>query len=178
MRSKLILTGEGRAGKTSTLKSLLRLKVNADEKSTKGAETTMARLDKYGAVNFKVIEELQSNNLASNLARVCATESTTPKHLPMKVPEKEFFATEDEDTTAHSETAAASAMPSKASKQEPINKSPPDGESTPIPTMRQMIDECELPEDADVYKEHIFFSVWDLAGQDIFHNLLHLLISR
>lgn len=182
LRSKLILVGEGRAGKTSTCKSLLWQPFDRNERSTVACSSKDVRLNIQHSVVWEGINDkpdLYRALLAASMQREdlgAASESGGPidtnaaaaasEHLLNNNPEPALpdRAREKEETPKLMSTSGES----MTSNEESIS-------------LRHVLDKARLHveqnDQSDVH-DHILYSVWDFAGQSVFHDILPVLMTK
>ena len=249
LRSKLILVGEGRAGKTATSKSLLGQPFDPHEKSTIGCTSTEARLDTKTAANWtsvSVEDELDrvlsaalmadgnsdsvpveqlipgrgspsmadgdsvdkgfgsgaisrspSKDRLSQLAPPSLSQSTPPPPPP---PPLSTQINQQSDQSEHLnqqqqllllrpprlQSPHLRPLSQRWDSQDSLNNdsdqdSARDGEEHF--GLKQLLDKVKLTLSGDIQslkskKNHILYTVWDFAGQSVFYDLLHILMTR
>jgi GTPase SAR1 family protein len=182
-RVKLMIVGEGRAGKTSTVRSLLGL-APTDTESTKGIDLKVTRAAdwKERCANESDFDQLARRAAASRAKSQLKSTATPP--IP---PKKSSF------TAAMGETIRNSLQRfslSKSSVEERKRLSLPPQERVPVnPPKRKLVEDCDVAKrfDFEAVKlmttktesgSDVSFSIWDYGGQEVFYTLHHIFLSK
>ncbi|CAE7272488.1 roco5 [Symbiodinium sp. CCMP2592] len=171
-RGRLVLLGQGRAGKSSTVRSLVGKPFDDAQASTIGVETASCEIQRGDAVGWlmkgatseteSLVKQLLAD--AKDAARKYGPEAAAPAGpSSSSSPVAEVGAAED-----HSSHAARTPAP----QDNLLNK-------LPVEEVAQKLDQ-ELP--MIMFRKSVgqpvTFSTWDFGGQSVFHNLHHLFLSR
>lgn len=179
-RSKLMVVGEGRAGKTSTIKSLMRSGFNPEEESTRGANVQTITVENWeeddSAVDLSThvanVVDLKRKIGSENKGDIKDKQSDDePLHKDNPMPQKGKKKTESE--------------PTRTNKGHPIttqgNKNDDHNEKVrPLPTIGK--EEMKILGEAMLRRKKdddtgIRLTIWDYGGQEVFYALHHLFLT-
>lgn len=180
-RSKLMVIGEGKAGKTATVRSLLNKTFDEEWKSTVGVELSRSTTGKINAWTPDAQKERFTVSLLSTLALSHFRNASPPKAL-----------TKDKHGTVQSRASASpspttSAGPTKGSA---MKRKEQQGESEMGKKKRGTEGEGSVEEEVTLaYEEKLFvdaqsnvdaikMTIWDYGGQAVFYTLHHLFLSK
>ncbi|GBG28540.1 Ras-related protein Rab-13, partial [Hondaea fermentalgiana] len=165
-RCKLMVVGQGAAGKTSVVRSLLGMPPVAEHLSTVGVE-----LKRTDAESWKEIENLDSGfeRQACRVAalRMAAQERAASKKrqsLPKRISRKA-------SDLVFGRRRSSAAQPFVAEVQV---------ELVPEAEVARRFDIAEIENMAGKTQsgEKIYFTIWDYAGQEVFYALHHIFLTR
>eukprot|EP00931_Biecheleriopsis_adriatica_P061133 TRINITY_DN3674_c0_g1_i2.p1 TRINITY_DN3674_c0_g1~~TRINITY_DN3674_c0_g1_i2.p1 ORF type:complete len:1121 (+),score=202.71 TRINITY_DN3674_c0_g1_i2:124-3486(+) len=151
-RGRLVLLGQGRAGKTSTVRSLTGRPFNSDEASTLGLETASCEIQRHDAVDWQVNNEPLPETAGLIMQLLGEEKISAPKK-------------------------------GRSMREAGESISSVDRVSTDL-TQELRVEEVVKNMGADmvmsrkVHGQPITFSTWDFGGQEVFHSLHHLFLSR
>jgi GTPase SAR1 family protein len=199
-RSKIMLVGRGHAGKTSTVNALLGRPFDPKQPSTIGStttETTTPRLDTIESAAWQVVEqgrELQRIVVAQMQGdKGTATTAAPFDRMAESVAQNATLAPRNlgSDVEPAPDTAVQVAPPAEGAQlaaMAAVAVTPAFEGPTLVERMTQLVEETTLLEgvlkDLDeldrgiAAHQAIRFSIWDLAGQTVFYDLLHILLTR
>ncbi|KAJ8600105.1 hypothetical protein CTAYLR_003463 [Chrysophaeum taylorii] len=177
MRAKLSVVGEGRSGKTSTVKALLGLDFDVEEPSTVGAKTSACEIDRTEACDFVRVDKDTKADYA----------------LHRKDAAVRVLANNASDIVA-STTAPPSAReeggeePREAEKQKFVEQARAEAQEVArkISSVEIAAEVAELgDEENETFSSKdnnnnrkLQLTVWDYGGQRVFYDLHHLFLTR
>lgn len=162
-RSKLIVVGEGRAGKTSTIKSLMNKPFDPVEESTKGFN-----IDTIDTVNWeKALGRPFTDQISSLLI-----ENHPPVHdFAKKKPDipTEDAAAEDD---LNDNQPVQDAIDYKKSGEKDVNS------NQPVVETEEVISYGEEFFNTGNTSKGLGFTIWDFGGQKVFYSQHHLFLTQ
>eukprot|EP00047_Mylnosiga_fluctuans_P000956 m.207941 g.207941 ORF g.207941 m.207941 type:complete len:754 (-) comp10128_c0_seq36:414-2675(-) len=182
-RSKIVIVGRGRAGKTSLAKALVGTVRVEDELSTQGAliqsivchvgpdaqwatavgpQSDLARAAQWHREHRRPDQPLQAPELQTQKLQSAQTPAA---------PARDIVGSYESDRPGPSENDSASRHPDRmpAALQQPA--------AGPETSFRQLAIDAALG-GAAVDKDAVLFSIYDMAGPPVYYDLLQLLLSR
>ncbi|EGD78470.1 hypothetical protein PTSG_09165 [Salpingoeca rosetta] len=165
-RAKLMLVGEGAAGKTSTLRSLLGESFLDELPSTQGTESKEITADSTTSTPWKV--EQDSRSELSRCLLATASHARDPNHL---TPHSQA----PRQATAHPSSTARSQQPQQSEPREQQQqgdqrREPPPSPPTLSADLQQAIRDVALAATlGDGWQTQVTFKVFDLGGQSTFY---------
>lgn len=173
-RSKLMVVGEGRAGKTSTIRSLMKKPFSQDQASTQGVDLTKIDVADWSEGEFNYVAEHLKNALDRDRAKeaqnIIANKATGSK--------SGAYQTELEKKAALAEKEKKDFNASIGNKTSTNGK---DGKSgkTKIQINKEEVkrygNALLLLRDR---KKAIGFTIWDFGGQHVFYSLHHMFLTK
>lgn len=172
-RSKLMVIGQGRAGKTATVRSLLGQKFLEEWNSTVGAELTQTKTragkGKGGwmAMNQGDIEKYDNEFLTELLVNEAGANLTKMRENKLQ----------RQENTPPIESTVVSQPGSQGLSEAPTG---PDLSQINIKVadiIKKLSDDVVL-ETARSYRDQVIFSIWDYGGQKVFYTLHHLFLTK
>lgn len=169
-RGRLVLLGQGRAGKTSTVRSLVGKPFDEAQNSTLGVETSSCEIHRSDAVNWHETEghSSETEGLLKQLL-----------HRPDRAPPAEDKAAKAAEEVPKPERSGSRRLPEDAKRVEEQRKR---SASSVALAGRLPIEEVATRLEQQMTSQStghsITFSTWDFGGQSVFHNLHHLFLSR
>jgi tetratricopeptide (TPR) repeat protein len=169
-RSKLGMVGRGRAGKSSTVSSLLGLPFDPHKASTVGADTSYnVTVDKVNrVVNWK--QKHDDTEMQVMLNRVAAYKFTNNKR-------RGDFQSNRSDIYPTTTSA-----PLLEIVTDDIKSDLRSVERLPEPNVAKLFNQelfnTALAEENDPSRRPVTLSIWDFGGQRVFHSLLHLFLTN
>lgn len=184
MRSKLMMVGEGRAGKSSTVRSFLNKPFDAKLASTVGADTSSTvSVERQDAVNWS--EQGKSNQFDTIAARAAAIFFKGQRAKPVEAAaarrpslslllrrgsaSKASFGTEKAGDGAASEAISNNRQISAVAAF--------DEKDMATKYNSDLIAKAMLEED-DPTKRKLTLSIWDYGGQEVFYALHHIFLTQ
>lgn len=157
-RGRLVLLGQGRAGKTSTVRSLVGKRFDEMQTSTLGVETSSCEIHRSDAKDW-----LESEHVSE-------TEGLIKQLLETRTTKAEKDAKAETDASGVQKDVTR-AKPQRKLSTAMVRRLPVEDVATRLDQMTSL----GLKEDG---ARSITFSTWDFGGQSVFHNLHHLFLSR
>ena len=165
MRSKLSVVGEGRAGKTSTIKRLLGLPFDPSESSTVGAATSACEIHRTETDDFRqVTKDAKHDYLAHRNAAIHRAAASQQEDQPVVPPVRDHDDNSEKAEAPTTETEEPTFDKEKALTvyQEAVVKEASEA--------AKKLDDFEI--------DKLKLSVWDYGGQRVFYDLHHLFLTR
>eukprot|EP00435_Cladocopium_sp_Y103_P045865 s30_g13.t1 len=159
-RGRLVLLGQGRAGKTSTVRSLVGKPFDEKQTSTLGVETSSCEIHRSDAVNWN---ETGHSSETEGLLKQLLT-----RHAPAPAPVQAPPAPEEKAAKAEGEAMPEHERKRSASSVALASRLP----------IEEVATRLEQQMTSQSTGQAITFSTWDFGGQSVFHNLHHLFLSR
>ncbi|CAE7780128.1 uba3 [Symbiodinium necroappetens] len=172
-RGRLVLLGQGRAGKSSTVRSLVGKPFDDAQVSTIGVETASCEIQRGDAVGWHMKGTTsETESLVKQL--LADGKDAARKHGP-EVPEAAGPAGHSPSSSPVAEVGAADDQGSGAAE----TPAPQDNllNKLPVEEVAQKLDQEMIMLRKSV-GQPVTFSTWDFGGQSVFHNLHHLFLSR
>eukprot|EP00511_Aplanochytrium_stocchinoi_P011990 CAMPEP_0204877390 /NCGR_PEP_ID=MMETSP1348-20121228/48163_1 /ASSEMBLY_ACC=CAM_ASM_000700 /TAXON_ID=215587 /ORGANISM="Aplanochytrium stocchinoi, Strain GSBS06" /LENGTH=834 /DNA_ID=CAMNT_0052034247 /DNA_START=194 /DNA_END=2698 /DNA_ORIENTATION=+ len=154
-RYKLMIIGEARAGKTSTVRSLLQLPYREDWESTVGADLTQIETSAS-----------QTKWMESNSEHVEFTAKFAAQHALKTLTRSKV----------KNSTLKSSIRRSVANRVRETQNTKGDTESSQEDFVKQF--DTKLLVKARSEKDNLIFSIWDYGGQQVFYTLHHLFMTK
>ena len=158
---KLMVIGEGRAGKTQTIRSLVRDEFQNSSESTAGADIRLVHAD----IEFTKIEEQDRDDRNNLLVREAA----------------EKVAMVDRNDDAPKPTAVKpvteTALRNKAQKRERTEEVKPKEKCIAQLKRKSLYDTMQKVQKELHDKQRLHFTMWDFGGQDVYKAIHHLFLS-
>jgi len=169
-RAKLMVIGQGKSGKTSTVRSLLREPFNPKWDSTIGVALT--QVETSSAVSWKKVEGMDSDFALEFAARVAAERlaKSTELKAGLAVARK---ATDDGDKPA-SVASRTYSTSTDTSANVSLNGFP----EVEAEDKEEKLDSLFVSARRSLRIQPLRFSVWDLGGQKVFYSMHHLFLTR
>mmetsp|Transcript_4380 Transcript_4380/g.5815 ORF Transcript_4380/g.5815 Transcript_4380/m.5815 type:complete len:879 (-) Transcript_4380:1011-3647(-) len=171
-RAKLMVIGQGKSGKTSTIRSLFREPFDSKWNSTIGVTLTTAETTSSINSSWKKVEDGKQSYYAMEFAaRVAATELSKPYEIETP----EFRKKSNSSDESQGSTSSATESQSHSN-----SISIPSGNEN----LESVIDREEMLESLlvnarkSIRMQPICFSIWDLGGQTVFYSMHHLFLTR
>ena len=184
--AKLMVVGEGRAGKTSTVRSLLGQDFNPEWDSTVGAHVQHAKATQGGGSWGQVTKENKMDHLVTAAAQLAQMpEKKLFLHEQMakqRKKRKPFRFRKVAEPPEEKEEEIPERTGSSESESESRNgPKPVKVEARPVnmetAEMRGELN-LTLVKEANAEKDTVKFVVWDYGGQEVFYSLHHLFLTK
>jgi len=192
MQSKLMIVGQGRAGKTTTVRTLLGEPFRETWESTIGASVTKTKLVSDGTGLKKVHQRAETAGYAADLASKLAAKELQKlgKSKKGRKKSKKSFLGKEENQRSSSKSKIKSL--NLSGKFRLSSKSLPKVETSAVIDDAQALEKKKIDEDVTRRFEtklfltthskkdenEIAFTVWDYGGQKVFYSLHHLFLTK
>ncbi|GBG25973.1 F-box/WD repeat-containing protein 7 [Hondaea fermentalgiana] len=166
-RCKLMVVGQGAAGKTSTVRSLLGMPPVAEHVSTVGVELKRTDAESWNEIK-DVDSGFERQALRAAALRLAAREKQAASRKRQSLPKR--ISRKASDLVFGRRTSSAR----RPFVAEEVVELVPEAE------MAQRFRFAEIEEMAGETQtgQKIFFTIWDYAGQDVFYALHHLFLTH
>jgi len=178
-RSKLMVIGQAKAGKTATVRSLLSLPFNPEWNSTEGIEINITQAETAATVlKWKKLEEHRTSNFISEfctqLAAVAYYDEAERQTAPVSKKEKNNQPDEDQ-VKKRTMGVDVKEVPVRDSREIDIRET-----GTVLPEKVQ--EDLLMKFDELLFlnsrgKNGVSFTIWDYGGQEVFYTLHHLFLT-
>eukprot|EP00049_Salpingoeca_infusionum_P013197 m.246542 g.246542 ORF g.246542 m.246542 type:complete len:1402 (+) comp15381_c0_seq2:107-4312(+) len=158
-RSKLVFVGEGRAGKTSTLRSLLGKPYDPKQASTIGCDTDICTVDRSVVKTWEKFDQQGNEH----------TQALTSLAMSMLKDDQR-----DKKQATPSAAAAAEDPPSEGREEGEGEE----GDVDVDPAISKLDDDFIFSAMEGQQKESITLTTWDYAGQRVFYTIHHLFLTN
>lgn len=182
-RGRLVLLDQGRAGKTSTVRSLVGKPFDEAQISTLGVETSSCEIHRSDAVNWHETEGHSSET--EGLLKQLLHRPDRPAEPPPAAPAEhgeDLAAAKAAGTVEHTKAEGS------GKQKDPTKRLEEDGPRVTRKTssvalagrlpIEEVATRLEQQMTSHSSGQAITFSTWDFGGQSVFHNLHHLFLSR